>query len=113
MKFLLENTLAPLTFSWGFLDFPMPAVADIIVSWRESHTSVVEALPVSDPLQRVLRHLEPLRISRDRELILATASPWTAYFDNGARMGDPASAVGHLSKYRMQGANRDLYSPYC
>ena len=34
MKYLLDNTRAPLTFSWGFLEAPIDAVGDAYVRWQ-------------------------------------------------------------------------------
>lgn len=45
-----------------------------------------------------LRRLPPLQQPPYRELVVATRSGWTAYFDNSILGGDPVSWVGHLSR---------------
>ena len=57
------------------------------------------AVPVAGPLPVLLRRLEPLTLGvRQRELVLATRSPWTAYFDNGGQGPDPIGPVAHLCR---------------
>ena len=96
MRYLLDNELAPLTFSWGFVESPLSVVGNYFAGWlRGIHSSVaVEA--VNAALPGALRKLEPLITPARRTLLLSTPSRWTAYFDNGSGGGDPQSRVGHV-----------------
>jgi hypothetical protein len=95
---LLDNRLAPLTYSIGFLEKPLQHLAAAFRKWKEGLRPAFEVLPVSESLPAALRRLEPLTTIRRRELLLATASDWTAYFDNRVRGADPVSPVSYLSK---------------
>lgn len=93
---LLENRYAPLTFSWGFLKVPVDEVKEKLFNWRKSLSSSVSVESINDTLPHSLLKLPPLTIPPQRELILSTHSPWTAYFDNGARGGEPQNTVSYL-----------------
>jgi hypothetical protein len=95
---LLDNQLAPLTYCVGFLETPLQPLADAFRKWREGLRPTFEVIPVAEPLSAALRRLEPLTTIHRRELLLATASAWTAYFDNRVWGGDPISTVCYLSK---------------
>jgi len=98
MKYLLDNKLAPLTFSWGFLEAPVEAVNNSYVSWQKKilQSCKVEAINLS--LADALRKLEPLDTGSQRVLFLSTKSNWTACFDNGAKGGNPSTFVGELAE---------------
>jgi hypothetical protein len=98
MQTLLNNELAPLTFSWGFLESPLEPVTSALTRWRESHSSSVSTQPVFGTLREALVRLQPLSIPPTKELILSTKSSWTAYFDNGVQGGEPTTAVGYLAE---------------
>src|SRR5690242_17230408 len=98
MKLLLDNKFAPLTFSWGFLEAPLDKAADTFLAWRKTIYPKVERKPLPAPLPVALLELQPLTTPPTRELLLATSSPWVAYFNNGARVHDAASPVGHMCK---------------
>lgn len=94
---LFDNEFAPLTYSIGFLEAPIDKVVAALEKWRRSHFKSISIEAVADPLPGALLLLEPLSMPRRRELLFSTTSRWTAYFDNGMRGGDPASAIGYLS----------------
>jgi len=98
MKLLLNNRIAPLTFTWGFLDCPISNVVRAYRRWQRRilHSARVDSLDLS--LAEALRKLEPLDMASSRVLFLSTKSPWTVCFDNGARGGNAATFVGHLSE---------------
>jgi len=98
MKVLLDNMMAPVTFAWGFLEADLQTAGNALLQWRQSHVKAVEMTAVAGLLQEVLHHLEPLSTPHRAELLLQTKSQWTAYFDNGAKGGDPTSAIGHLAQ---------------
>ncbi len=93
MKLLLDNELAPLTFSWGFIEKPLPEVAQVLVEWRRGLNLTMESTPVDGSFRELLLKLPPLCQMHYRELLIATDSNWTAYFDNGQQGGDPGSPV--------------------
>lgn len=98
MKYLLDNHLAPLTFQWGFLDAPLDAVVASYVRWQRLLLRRAKISPASLPLERALRQLEPLDMGSERVLWIGTDSRWTAYFDNGAKGGNPDTVVGVLAE---------------
>ena len=96
-KYLLDNTFAPLTFSWGFLEAPPDVVGQAYRRWQRMILQSVKVAPLDLPLAEALRHLEPLDMGSQRVLFLSTKSPWTACFDNGAKGGNPSTIVGYLA----------------
>src|SRR6266566_580017 len=99
MKLLLDDRYAPITSVVGFLKAPLDHVGAALGEWRRSLGAKVMAVPVAGPLPVLLRRLEPLTLGvRQRELVLATRSPWTAYFDNGGQGPDPIGPVAHLCR---------------
>jgi hypothetical protein len=98
VKYLLDNTLAPLTFAWGFLDAPVDAAVAAYVRWQRTILHSVKVRSVNLPLAGALRQLEPLDMASQRVLFLSTRGQWTACFDNGAKGGNPSTIVGELSQ---------------
>jgi hypothetical protein len=97
-RFLLDNTLAPLTFSWGFLDAPLGAVSASYARWQRTILHSVKSTALDLPLAEALRRLDPLDMGSQRVLFLSTRSRWTACFDNGAKGGNPTTFVGELAQ---------------
>jgi hypothetical protein len=95
---LLDNRLAPLTFCMGFLEVLLQPLAEACYTWKKRLRPTFEMVPIAEPLSNALRRLEPLTMPPRRQLLVATASAWTAYFDNCVQGGDPDSFVGYLSK---------------
>src|SRR5262245_33630259 len=98
MKYLLDNTLAPLTFRWGFLEAPLHSVRDAFVRWKRISLNPAKATSIHAGLEDALRQLEPLDLGSQRVLFLSTRSNWTACFDNGFKGGNPATVVGYLAE---------------
>jgi len=122
MKTLLNNELAPLTFSWGFVEAPLERVADELVRWRSEpiktlvkvgkspkggdlvewqptgQFATVEVHKADGSFRELLLKLPPLCQIPCRELLVSTGSNWTAYFDNGRQGGDPGSPVPVLAE---------------
>ena len=98
MKTLLDEQLAPITFSWGFFELPLESVMNGLVTWRRGIYKDVATAPVQALLREALRMLEPLSSLPRRELLIATKSPWTAYFDNSLSGGDPFGPASYLAK---------------
>src|SRR5260370_23730758 len=84
---LFDNRLAPLPYRMGFLETPLQPLADAFRKWKDGLRPAFDMMPVAEPLPAALRRLEPLTTILRRQLLLATASAWTAYFDNGVRGG--------------------------
>ena len=96
MESFLGGRFVPLTFSIGFIEKPLAFVGDEYLRWSREHQSAVEVVPIEGRLPSVLPKLEPLTTLPRRTLLLATQSPWTAYFDNGIEGPDPAPPVVYL-----------------
>jgi len=104
VKYLLDNTLAPLTFSWGFLEASVDAVSHRYARWQRTILHRVRVTAIDLPLADALQQLEPLDMGSQRVLFLSTKTRWTACFDNGATGGNPSTIVGELSRQlRCQG----------
>lgn len=100
MKSLLDGRMAPLTYSWGFLETDLEILKASLkrwsrISYRPSLPCAIREIPVPADLAESLRLLEPLTPTGARELWLETASGWIGGFDNGLR-GDPP--IEYLSK---------------
>jgi hypothetical protein len=98
MKALLNNSLAPLTFSFGFLELPFQTVVDAYIWWQKELNSSIAITPIELPLEQALLKMEPLITPPTKELLMSTQSAWTAYFDNGINGGDPFTPIGYLSQ---------------
>jgi hypothetical protein len=98
MKYLFDNKLAPLTFSWGFLEAPVETINNVYVSWQRRILRSVKVSSINLPLVEALKRLEPLDIGSQRVLFLSTKSNWTACFDNGSKGGNPSTFVGELAE---------------
>jgi hypothetical protein len=96
---LLSDRYAPITSSIGFLQLPLKETAKGLARWREQHLhAAVKVTEVRGALPELFRSLEPLTGGvRPRELLVATAGDWTAYFACGVQGGDPVSTVSHLA----------------
>jgi hypothetical protein len=97
MKQLLDGEFAPLTYAWGFLESPLQITGDMLYEWTSQNVTRVESSTMKSTLPQALLELQPLTSPPRKKLLMQTHSPWTAYFDNGANGGDPASAVGYLA----------------
>lgn len=98
MKYLLDNTLAPLTFEWGFIEAPLDVVSAAYRRWQRNILHRVRVTQFDLPLADALKQLDPLDRGSQRVLFMSTRSDWTACFDNGVRGGNPATFVGELSR---------------
>ncbi len=99
MLTLMSDRFAPITSMIGFLRCPFDEAVDGLRAWRQHLHRRVSVSSLLDGLPTLLRALEPLtgRV-RPRELLVATAGDWVAYFDCGVRGADPVSAIGYLSR---------------
>src|SRR6266545_1511167 len=96
MKALLEGGYAPITFSIGFLESPYGTVAEEFVAWRRETRPKVRTREIGGHLPVLLKGLEPLSMPPRRDLLVSTRGSWTAFFDNSAKISDPASPIGHM-----------------
>jgi len=90
MRTLLDEQYAPITSSFGFIDAALERVTDALVTWRTSlrRPEQVQVERLQESFPGVLHRLEPLTAgATPRELLVATRSSWTAYFDCGLRGG--------------------------
>jgi hypothetical protein len=97
MKSLLDFEFAPIAFGWGFFEATQERVAEALVSWRSEHRKWASKEPVCAPLREALHMLEPLTYMPERELLLATSSSWTAYFDNSNMGNSPLETTSYLA----------------
>ena len=99
MRTLLSDRFAPITSAIGFLEIGLDQASDALLTWRCRLHGGAKATELREPLAEALGSLEPLTLGvRPRELLVATTSPWTAYFDCGANGGDPVSTIGYLCR---------------
>jgi hypothetical protein len=99
VRTLLSDRFAPITSAIGFLETGLDEASDALLTWRRRLYGDATATELHEPLTELLPRLEPLTLGvRPRELLVATASAWTAYFDCGANGGDPVSAIGYLCR---------------
>ncbi len=104
---LLEDRLAPITSSMGFIEGETSRVAETFIAWQKEvqrKGSLAQYLlsdarshEVSGNLDEVFRNLPPLqKVGASRFLFIPTRSGWTAFVDNGYRGTDP-TAIAHLA----------------
>ena len=98
MERILDNRFIPITFSVGFFEKPLEAVAKAHLQWTRQHHRNVDTRPIEGGFAVALKELEPLTMPPRRKLLCATDSQWTAYFDNGAIGSDPRSPVVYLTQ---------------
>jgi hypothetical protein len=97
---LLGQDFVPLTHQVGFFEASFDQMLQVFLEWQSKlgaelgrqakHELLVGSLPDT------LKHLQPLTTPPNKALLIETHSQWTAFFDNGLRISDPESAVGHL-----------------
>ncbi|MDQ0649412.1 hypothetical protein QFZ53_003608 [Microbacterium natoriense] len=97
---LLDERLAPITSSIGFVRAPVDALVAAWMDWSTELGRSAQARPVEGGLEENARLLEPLTLGAyPRRLLLRTdGNEWTATVDCGAKGGDHASWVGYLSQ---------------
>jgi hypothetical protein len=98
MLTLIEDKLAPVTFSAGFLNRPLSDVRDFFLTWKKQLYTSFAFSEIALPLQGALNELQPLTPIPRRWLLLPTTGDWVAYFDNCVRGPDPAPPVCYLSQ---------------
>jgi hypothetical protein len=100
LKTLLNDRFAPLTHQAGFLEAPFENTLKTFLSWQSEIGTQLGRQPRYNEfigsLEQALAHLEPLTTPPTKILLIQTRSRWTAFFDNGLRISDPESPVGHL-----------------
>ena len=100
MNSLLNNDFAPITFRFGFIEVPFPALSDAFIHWfrtlGEKQDLKTDFRTFDAPLASAFSTLEPLTTPLDRYLLVETASRWTAIFANGLRVNDVCSPVSYL-----------------
>jgi hypothetical protein len=100
VKTLLNDKFAPLTHQVGFLEATLENTLEVFLKWQSEIGAGFDRQPHHEwfdgPLQKALARLEPLTTPPTKVLLMETRSRWTAFFDNGLRVSDPESPVGHL-----------------
>jgi hypothetical protein len=89
-----------LTYQVGFLEATLENALEVFLKWQSAIGAEFDRQPRHErlvgSLQQALAHLEPLTTPPTKVLLMETCSRWTAFFDNGLRISDPESPVGHL-----------------
>src|SRR5215472_160478 len=84
----------------GFLEATLENTLERLLKWQSDIGAEFGRQPRYErfvgSLQQALVRLEPLTTPPTKVLLMETCSRWTAFFDNGLRMSDPESPVGHL-----------------
>lgn len=93
----LYPNLAPLTFSWGFLQTNIHHAKGSLHSWLLKTFPRCEMTDLEVPLEDALRRLQPLTIPPSKMLLVPTQSDWIACFDNGANGADLLSVMSVLT----------------
>src|SRR5438128_1358780 len=93
----LYSHLAPLTFSWGFLQTGLPRAREVLRSWLLGIDPRCEITDLDSPLDQVFVRMQPLTHPPSKELLVATQSDWIACFDNGANGADLLSLMTVLT----------------
>lgn len=97
VPYLLDNRLAPLTFSWSFIRAPLDQVVRSYVRWQRIILHRVTSARLDFGLEDALAYLQPLDIGCSRILFLSTRSDWTAIFGNSA-LGDRPPVAAYMSE---------------
>lgn len=100
MKALLDNRLAPITFTWGFVESPFAQFSEAFILWQNELDAKfgtrTEGKNFRAPLSQSLLALDPLTTPLDRYLLTETRSGWSTIFANGLRTNDVHSPVSYL-----------------
>lgn len=97
-RIIFGGTAWPLGWSVGFLRSTFEHARDATLGWyRQINKKTRVNEPGLPSLLDLLLELDPLQTPSKRELLVATASGWTAHFMNDHLGGDSVSWVGHLS----------------
>jgi hypothetical protein len=102
MRLLFDDRLAPITSTIGFLEAPPAVAVQAFLDWERSiHEPLGRSFTqraVTGGLEAALSALLPLTsVHRLRYLFLPTASPWTAFIDNGHQGTDAFSVMSFLA----------------
>jgi hypothetical protein len=101
---LLADQLAPLTSEIGFIEIDCAIAAEAFAKWQAPNlVSAGMALQTDklsfDSVEHALKRLLPLTsVLSTRSLFVATASRWTAFFENSVRGADAMPPMSYLAK---------------
>jgi hypothetical protein len=96
----------PVTSDFGLIEAPMEAVSQTYRSWWTDIGKDVSVQTCTGTLDEHFSALLPLSVGKNRTLIIPTISNWTAFFRNGIRGSDPASAMPELAQQLQARAMR-------
>jgi hypothetical protein len=99
---LLDDRWAPVTSEMGFLELGAEYAARSFAAWQAGLLTpdgvTVKTRPVTGSLESILSTLLPLTDSEtQRHLFIPTRGTWAAYFENGWRGTDAASAMSYMA----------------
>lgn len=102
------DRFAPTTSELGFIEAQLELVSESYCAWQGDIVrplgGATERTELSEPLEAMLHRLDPLvSVYPTRYLFVATAGPWTAFFDNSVNGPDPLtlSFVAEKLKCRL------------
>lgn len=105
MKLLFDDSLAPITSTIGFIKATTSEAARAFVEWQrpiQSARSVeILARPAHGKMEHLLLELLPLTSVENRRFLFipTIGGKWTAFFDNGHKGTDAASAMSVMSRH--------------
>src|SRR5581483_12265601 len=96
---VLTGPLWPLGSRLGFVELAFLEAVERTLAWRagEGRSGRVQRLDAPGLLAQLAR-LAPLQTPWRRELLVETDGPWTAYFNNDSRGGDPVAWVERMTR---------------
>lgn len=108
---LLADQYAPITNEIGFIELPHAEALAAYIGWQKwirGSLAACTAISVEGDLPTILRQLQPLTFieERTRVVLVPTASPWTAVFDNRDYGADLRSTMITLAKRTTQRSMR-------
>lgn len=99
MGTLRDDAYMPITSTLCFVEASLDRVSEALVGWLRQLGRTTSAETRAEPFPEVLHQLEPLTFGWiPRELLVATRSNWTAYFDCSVRGTDMTGAVPYLCR---------------
>jgi hypothetical protein len=103
MNELFSGTLAPITYTAGFIECDCACAVEAYLRWQiplqQSRNVKLLRCEFTGSLEEVFCSLLPLTsVERRRFLFLPTTGQWTAFFDNGHQSTDAFPTMSYLAR---------------
>jgi len=95
---LLDGQFEPLTWSVGFVEAPVWRLTHQLLTHRPAQDEPARTRRLTGPLGDMLGGLDPLSDPHCRQALLATRSPWTAYFTNSFIGAQPVPEIAAVTE---------------